>query len=143
VSIWTSANFKIVINGKRNVDEIQRLIGYSCDWNSIKYLKPYDMPDYTLLPMGSEGTLMIRVDKCTKKKTVVSVYGGLRNIDNTQGIESWINRIQNVAIRGYSGDFCIVKSISGWASTCGEPVYKIKFKQRRLTYEELCKICRR
>ena len=143
MSIWTQANFKIVINGKRNIDEIQRLIGYSCDWESIKYLKPHEMAENVLLPMGSEGTLMISVDKCTKKKTIISVYGGLRSIDNTQGIESWINRIKDNVIRGYHGEFCTIKSIKGYASTSGEEPYKVNFKQRERTYEELCEVLQR
>lgn len=146
MSFWTQAHFTIRINGNRNIDEIQRLIGYSCDWESIRILQPSRFPN-KFLPSGSEGTLMIKVTKLNKKFTDVVVYGGLRDMWSTDSIETWIERVRSNVIRGYHGEFVLATSIKGWASTDGksskEPDYKIDYKRKNIDYEELYQICRR
>lgn len=142
MSVWTQANFTIRINGSRNIDEIQRLIGYSCDWSSLSTLMPSKNPE-KFLPMGSEGTLMIKISKTKKKFTEISVYGGLRDRCSTKDIEMWIDNIKTNAVRGYHGEFVVVTSIRGWAGTDGAKDYELSWKRKNIDYEELYQICRR
>ena len=134
MSNWTMANIRIRINGQRNIDEIQRLIGYSCDWESIDVLKPFQNKD-AFLPIGQEGTLMISVAKTTKKYTDVIVYGGLRGVWSTEGIAAWIESLKCKSVRSYSGGYVYVLKIKGYAhrDSVDKCDFTVNFKRKRGT----------
>jgi hypothetical protein len=65
-------------------------------------MKPWDKKEH-FLPIGSEGTFHIYVNKTTKKKTVFTVAGGLRDVWDTVQIQKWFDEVTHRETKGYWG----------------------------------------
>lgn len=102
MSFWTHASVKFWVKGELNIGEIQRLVGYASDYYDSGVLRPWDNED-KFLPIGSEGTLNIYVHKTTKKQTVFTVAGGLRDVWDVEPIQKWFDDITHRIINGYCG----------------------------------------
>ena len=110
MSFWTHATVKFWVKGELSIGEIQRLVGYASEYYDCRILRPWDNEEH-FLPMGSEGTLQIYVHKTTKKKTVFTVTGGLRDVWDVEPIQKWFDNVTHRIIDGYwGGKRCIAKA---------------------------------
>lgn len=114
MSFWTSAKIKFWVDGELNIGEIQRLVGYASDYYDCKILRPWDNED-KFLPIGSEGTLNIYVNKTTKKQTIFTIEGGLRDVWDVAPIQKWFDDVTHRIIDGYSCGKLWIKKAKGVA----------------------------
>jgi hypothetical protein len=132
MSYWTSAKVKFWVKGELNIGEIQRLVGYASDYYDSGVLRPWDNKEH-FLPMGSEGTLQIYINKTTKKQTVFTVAGGLRDVWDVEPIQKWFNDVTHRTIKGYwGGKRCIwkAKGVAGRDSAGTELILKYEYKTK-------------
>lgn len=123
MSYWVRAHIKFEVRGTMSVDDIETAFGFMDSWEHGYAFRREDEPnkyrskrepEIIFLPEGSEGTLDIIVWKTTKKKTVFSVCGGLRDRSDCDFIKKWFD---TVIERNKSR---IISAI-GWASPdCGD-----------------------
>lgn len=119
MSFWTHATVKFWVKGELNIGEIQRLVGYASDYYDCRVLRPWDNED-KFLPIGSEGTLNIYVHKTTKKQTVFTVAGGLRDVWDVAPIQKWFDDVTHRTIEGYWGGIRYITKAKGVAGRDSE-----------------------
>lgn len=133
MSLWTHAKIKFWCKGEMSTSEIQRLVGYSCDFYDTHIMKPWEQKE-NFLPIGSEGTFQIYVNKTTKKKTVFTVEGALRDVWDTAPIQKWFDEVTHRETKGYCGGKRRVlkaEGVAGRDSEGNELILKYKYKKTR------------
>lgn len=98
MSIWTHVAAIIRIDavkgvwGPQSKDDIKRVLGPIARFNG-----PEEDWDACTLPIGSEGSLEYDIweneDPCFMAAFTVSVFGDLRNYEETESIEEWFNSL--------------------------------------------------
>lgn len=153
MSFWTSASIKFTIEGTQSVSDIEKMLGHIESYDDKFFIyKNYKVPvesddkstllhdEYLALPEGSEGTLDYIVLKTTNNRTVVSVCGGLRDVDSTDGITEWFNKVIDRNINGskrYSDKYIgLIIKADGWAACDGGREVKEYHYKRPFSFED-------
>lgn len=130
MSYWTNAKIKFWCKGELNTSEIQRLVGYACDYYDMHIITPWEKKE-CFLPIGSEGTFQIYVNKTTKKQTIFTVEGALRDVWDVVPIQTWFDEVTQREVEGYWGGKRRVwkaKGVAGRDSVGNELILKYKAK---------------
>lgn len=96
MSQWTHVNaiFRIDSIGKISDEEIIEVFGKQVNYEDMATFE-YEISDTKYLPMGSEGTLEMKVwhnpDNCCIASTTVSVFGDLRDYGDFEEIKTWFD----------------------------------------------------
>jgi hypothetical protein len=132
MSYWTRATVKFWVKGELNINEIQMLVGFASDYYDAHITQPWEKKEH-FLPLGSEGTLQIYVHKTTKKQTVFTVSGNLRDVWDVEPITKWFDEVTHRTIKGYWGGkryICKAQGVAGRDNEGNEVILQYKYKPR-------------
>lgn len=105
MSVWTHVAGIIRIDDIRignTLPDFDKLIGKECQWESpIEIWDDTNINPQNYLPMGSEGSLeksvWINPDKSCMSSYTVSIFGDLRDYENSENIIEWFkNKINEI-----------------------------------------------